>query len=122
MKVRFFGGFGFDENMLGAADLAHQAYEGGVPMGGDLVGTGEAPAFIAWAQRDPNGNTLQRLQVVKVTSEGEEVIDVACDNGTPDPSTKRCTRITSYNVCYTKLLRTKVMPRISAWIGVPQVS
>ena len=30
----------------------------------------------------------QRLQVVKVTSEGEEVIDVACDNGTPDPSTR----------------------------------
>jgi hypothetical protein len=29
--------------------------------------------------------------VVKVTSDGEEVIDVVCDNGTPDPSTRRCT-------------------------------
>ncbi|WP_321488684.1 DUF3604 domain-containing protein [uncultured Hyphomonas sp.] len=91
MKVRFFGGFGFDEDMLASANLSREAYEGGVPMGGDLVGTGEAPAFIAWAQRDPNGGTLQRLQVVKVTSDGEEVIDVACDNGAPDPSTRRCT-------------------------------
>ena len=91
MRVRFFGGFGYDDGIMDSADLAHRAYEGGVPMGGDLVGTGEAPSFIVWAQRDPNGGTLQRVQVVKVTSDGEEVIDVACDNGTPDPSTKRCT-------------------------------
>jgi hypothetical protein len=91
MKVRFFGGFDYDGGLLDSANLAHEAYERGVPMGGDLVGTGNAPSFIAWAQRDPHGGTLQRLQVVKVTSEAEEVIDVACDNGTPDPSTQRCT-------------------------------
>ncbi|MCA8900889.1 MAG: DUF3604 domain-containing protein [Hyphomonas sp.] len=91
MKVRFFGGFGFDEGMLNSADLAHTAYEDGIPMGGDLIGSGAAPSFIVWAQRDPNAGTLQRVQVVKVTSDGEEVIDVACDNGTPDPSTRRCT-------------------------------
>ncbi|MEZ5945356.1 MAG: DUF3604 domain-containing protein [Hyphomonas sp.] len=91
MKVRFFGGFGYSDDMLTSADLAHQAYADGVPMGGDLVGTGDTPAFLVWAQRDPNAGTLQRVQVVKVTSDGEEVIDVACDNGTPDPSTGRCT-------------------------------
>jgi hypothetical protein len=90
MKVRFFGGYGFTEDMLGASDLAAQAYAGGVPMGGDLVGTGAAPSFLAWAQRDPNEGALQRLQIVKVTSGSEMVYDAACSAGEPDPATHRC--------------------------------
>lgn len=90
MKVRFFGGFGYSEDMLDDADLARQAYDGGVPMGGDLVGTGETPAFLAWAQRDPNMGALQRVQIIKVTSDGEAVYDVACHTGSPDPVTHRC--------------------------------
>jgi hypothetical protein len=91
MNVRFFGGFDYDWGLVDLASLALEAYERGVPMGGDLVDTGNAPCIIAWAHRDPNAGTLQRLQVVKVTSEAEEVIDVACDNGTPALSTQRCT-------------------------------
>lgn len=90
MKVRFFGGYEYTDDMLNAANLTRQAYEGGVPMGGDLVGTGAAPSFIAWAQRDPNMGALQRVQIVKVTSDGEAVYDVACHTGTPDPATHRC--------------------------------
>ena len=90
MKVRFFGGYGYTEDMLDDADLTRQAYEGGVSMGSDLVGTGEAPAFLAWAQRDPNMGALQRVQIVKVTSGGEAIYDVACYNGSPDPATHRC--------------------------------
>jgi len=76
--------------MLDAPDLTRLAYDGGVPMGGDLIGTGNAPTFLAWAQRDPNMSALQRVQIIKVTSDGEAVFDVACHTGTPDPTTHRC--------------------------------
>lgn len=91
MKVRFFAGFDYSDDMLSDSTLTRRAYDGGVPMGGDLVGNGTAPTFLAWAQRDPNMGALQRVQIIKVTSEGEAVYDVACHDGTPDPDTHRCT-------------------------------
>ena len=91
MKVRFFAGFEYSDDMLSDSNLTRLAYDGGVPMGGDLVGNGTAPTFLAWAQRDPNMGALQRVQIIKVTSEGETVYDVACHDGTPDPDTHRCT-------------------------------
>ena len=91
MKVRFFAGFEYSDDMLSDSNLTRLAYDGGVPMGGDLVGNGTAPTFLAWAQRDPNMGALQRVQIIKVTSEGEAVYDVACHDGTPDPDTHRCT-------------------------------
>lgn len=90
MKVRFFGGYSYSAEMLSAPDLTRQAYDGGVPMGGDLVGNGDVPTFIVWAQRDPSAAALQRAQIVKVTSGGEQVYDVACHVGSPDPVTHRC--------------------------------
>ena len=90
MKVRFFAGYEYSEDMLDAPDLTRLANDGGVPMGGDLIGTGNAPTFLAWAQRDPNMGALQRVQIIKVTSDGEAVFDVACHTGTPDPTTHRC--------------------------------
>jgi hypothetical protein len=90
MKVRFFAGYEYSDEMLDAPDLTRLAYDGGVPMGGDLIGTGNAPTFLAWAQRDPNMGALQRVQIIKVTSDGEAVFDVACHTGTPDPTTHRC--------------------------------
>ena len=91
MKVRFFAGFEYSDDMLSDSNLTRLAYDGGVPMGGDLVGNGTAPTFLAWAQRDPNMGALQRVQIINVTSEGEAVYDVACHDGTPDPDTHRCT-------------------------------
>ena len=91
MKVRFFAGFDYSDDMLSDSNLTRLAYDGGVPMGGDLVGNGTAPTFLAWAQRDPNMGALQRVQIIKVTSEGEAVYDVACHDGMPDPDTHRCT-------------------------------
>ena len=91
MKVRFFAGFDYSDDMLSDSNLTRLAYDGGVPMGSDLVGNGAAPTFLAWAQRDPNMGALQRVQIIKVTSEGEAVYDVACHDGMPDPDTHRCT-------------------------------
>ena len=96
MRVRFFAGFDFDESLLEKHDAVRQAYENGVPMGGELTAqSGDPPRFLAWATRDPRGAPLQRLQIIKgwIDEEGthEEVYDVACSDGaTPDPETRRC--------------------------------
>lgn len=90
MKVRFFAGFDYPEDILSSPDLTQVAYDNGVPMGGDIIGRGETPSFIVWAQRDPNTTALQRAQIVKVTSDGEQVFDVSCHTGSPDPETHRC--------------------------------
>lgn len=90
MKVRFFASFDFEAGLEDDADLAGKAYSQGVTMGGDLIGDGRAPAFLVWAMQDPNAAPLQRAQVVKVTSTGEAVYDVACHTGSPDPETHRC--------------------------------
>ncbi|MEO9468200.1 DUF3604 domain-containing protein [Parasphingorhabdus sp.] len=94
MKLRFFGGFGFDETMLDDPNMVRKAYTGGVPMGGDLIGKGETPGFIIWAMRDAMSAPLQRLQVVKVWTSGgrvnEKVFDVACSDGGAVDSNFRC--------------------------------
>ena len=91
IQVRFFGGFAYGDGLIDDPDLVSAAYAGGVPMGGDLIGAGETPEFLVWAQRDANAGALQRVQVVKVTAEGEMVYDAACSDGSaPDAETHRC--------------------------------
>ena len=96
IRVRFFGGFGLEEAIAGAADQVAAAYEAGVPMGGDLEGgNAAAPSFLVWALRDPENAWLQRAQVIKGWLEDgeaqERVYDVVCSDGLePDPETYRC--------------------------------
>jgi len=96
IPVRFFAGDGIDASLLGQPDMIARAYEGGVPMGTDLiVDASSAPRFLVWAARDPSNAPLQRLQIIKGWEEGgetfEAVIDVACSDGLEvDPATKRC--------------------------------
>ena len=95
IRLRFFGGHGLSEEMLDAGNIA-QAYEVGVPMGGDLVAQESgAPGFLVWAAQDPQAAKLQRLQIVKGwVADGrarERVYDVACSDGLAvDPATHRC--------------------------------
>jgi hypothetical protein len=97
MRVRFFGGWDFDQNDVEAFDLAEAGYAKGVPMGGDLAGrpqapgglrglfgadAPDAPSFLIQAVKAPNGANLDRVQVVKgwIGAEGqsqEKVYDVA---------------------------------------------
>jgi hypothetical protein len=91
IQPRFFAGWSYQPNMCEDHDLIESAYKGGVPMGGDFTHPPKAdikPRFIAAAVRDPEGNLLQRLQIIKgwIDAEGGahvEVIDVAgdADNG-----------------------------------------
>jgi hypothetical protein len=82
IKLRFFGGWDFNE-----ADLkdnhAQAGYDKGVPMGGDLTApSSDAPSFMVHAIMDPESGSLDRVQVVKgwVNADGslgEKVYDVA---------------------------------------------
>jgi hypothetical protein len=97
MRLRFFGGYDFEDAMLDAPDVVPRAYAAGVPMGGELASrAGATPRFLVWAFADASTAPLQRLQVIKgwIDSEGqtfEQVYDVACAGGaTVDPSTHRC--------------------------------
>jgi hypothetical protein len=100
--ARFFGGAALDEDLCAAHDMIAQAYQQGVPMGGEFgrVPEGQAPRFLVSAQKDAGipghpGTDLQRLQIIKgwVDADGEtheQVYDVAGnpDNGsTVDPNT-----------------------------------
>jgi hypothetical protein len=97
MRVRFFAGFDWDETVLDRETGIETAYEKGVPMGGDLIASGEAssPSFLVWATQDPGTAPLDRLQIIKGWIEQgasrEQVYDVACSGGaTVDPETHRC--------------------------------
>lgn len=95
MIVRFFGGWGYPEDLCSDPAFVERAYAGGVPMGGDLPplarGASEpAPRFAVSAIADPGtldapGVPLQRIQIVKGWVESgvnhERVFDVATAPG-----------------------------------------
>ena len=86
IKVRFFGGWGYDKDTVSGGDWVKKSYAGGVPMGADLPpipagGKGTAPRFVVWAVKDPTSGNLDRIQIVKGwTKNGqsfEKIFDVA---------------------------------------------
>jgi hypothetical protein len=95
IKLRMFGGWNYDKNMLSQADWVKASYAGGVPMGGDLAeaeAEGKAPSFVVWALKDPADGNLDRIQIVKGwTKDGqifEKIFDVAWSgHRQPNPET-----------------------------------
>ena len=93
IKVRFFGGWGFNKDLLNQQDFVSQVYAKGVPMGGELssAAAGAIPSFIIMAAKDPDGANLDRVQIIKawVDDNGdshEQVIDIAAaDSRQIDP-------------------------------------
>ncbi len=86
IMVRFFGGWDFSAEDLNSRQPAFRGYQKGVPMGGDLRGTGKAPTFMVYALRDPIGANLDRIQIVKGWLDDggkthEKVFDVAWSQG-----------------------------------------
>jgi hypothetical protein len=90
IRLRFFGGWQFDEADALGRDLARTGYEKGVPMGADLPAGEGAPSFLVYALRDAVGANLDRIQIVKgwLDADGsprERVFDVAwSDARVPD--------------------------------------
>jgi len=67
LKVRFFGGWNYNDKSVDGRDWVEKAYAGGVPMGSDLPAAkaGAAPSFVVWALKDPTSGNLDRVQIVK---------------------------------------------------------
>ena len=82
IKLRFFGGWDFNQADL-KEEYAQAGYDKGVPMGGDLAApSSDAPSFMVYAVMDPESGSLDRVQIVKGWvnedgSLGEKVYDVA---------------------------------------------
>lgn len=100
IKLRFFGGWGFNSGFTDEPNWVHRAYTAGVPMGSDLQGSanGQAPSFAIQAVKDPNSGNLDRVQVVKLWLENggyqERVFDVAWSGQRKaDPRTGKLERV-----------------------------
>ena len=70
MRVRMFAGPALTPDDLGDAQAG---YDRGVPMGGDLVRSATAPVFLVTATQDPESGPLERIQIVKLTVDGETI-------------------------------------------------
>ncbi len=96
MRIRFFAGYRYTDDLTSDPEMIADAYDGGVPMGGDLLADeGRIPRFLVWAARDADSAPLQRLQMVKGWVEAgearEQVVDIACaDGGIPSGDPLRC--------------------------------
>ncbi len=95
--VRFFGGWGFDEDLCNRHDFVATGYREGVPMGSDLESPppgATSPRFAVQALQDLGtpkvpGTPLQRIQIVKgwIDAYGtlhEKVFDVAPEGSEGD--------------------------------------
>ncbi len=88
LRIRFFGSWDYPSGLTDHSDWVATAYSQGVPMGGDLPAkaeAGKAPRFAVWAVKDPDGANLDRVQIVKLWTEGdgykEKIFDVALSDG-----------------------------------------
>ena len=105
IKVRFFGGWSFNKDIVNADDWVKQSYAGGVPMGADLPpmpsgGKGTAPSFVVWSVKDPTSANLDRIQIIKGWTQNgqsfEKIYDVAWSGDRqPDKWTRRVPAIQS---------------------------
>jgi hypothetical protein len=95
IRLRFFGGWNYPANLVKSSGFVKQAYEDGVPMGGDLSrmpAGAKAPTFAVWAMKDPDSGNLDRVQIIKGWYENgypqERIYDVAVSDGrVADPKT-----------------------------------
>ena len=66
IKVRMFAGFGLADRYDSYQDMVEAGLSSATPMGGDLPqSTREAPKIMVWAQKDPIGPNLDRIQIIK---------------------------------------------------------
>jgi hypothetical protein len=70
IRLRFFGGWDYPEDLPQDEEFVQKAYDGGVPMGGDMPphpakDFAKVPTFAIWALKDPNSGNLDRIQIVK---------------------------------------------------------
>ena len=96
IRLRFFGGWNYPENLNKDKNFVKKSYAGGVAMGRDLKpkpSKAKAPTFAVWAQKDPESDNLDRIQIIKgfINKWGrtdEKIFEVAQSDGRkPDVKT-----------------------------------
>lgn len=68
IRLRFFGGWDYANDLTSDEGFVKKAYANGVPMGGDLAARPEgmeAPTFAVQALKDPQSGNLDRVQIIK---------------------------------------------------------
>lgn len=95
VRVRFFGGWDYNEKDAFKPDLARIGYDKGVPMGSDLSNApkGKSPTFLIRAVKDPDGANLDRIQLIKGWHDAngnlhEKVYNVALSDNRKDSGNK----------------------------------
>lgn len=90
LKVRMFAGTDLEVAPADAVAMVEQGYTSGVPMGAIMASTDTAPVLTVYAEKDPMGANLDRIQIIKgwVDANGElheTIADVAWSGDrTPD--------------------------------------
>jgi hypothetical protein len=80
IKVRLFGGWDFNSDLLKQKDWVKTAYASGVPMGGDLPPLkGTAPSFVVQAVKDPDDAHLDRVQIIKGWTKNGQIFEKIYD-------------------------------------------
>lgn len=92
ISLRFFAGYDYPDNLLSDRDWINKAYAGGVPMGGELTMQDKPLKIAVWAMRSPHSANLDRIQVIKLWTDGvldyEKIYDVVLSDGRrQDPDT-----------------------------------
>ena len=65
IKVRFFAGEDINQNPKNMEKMVKDGYKNGVPMGGTISKNTKTPTFSVYAQKDPEGANLDRIQIIK---------------------------------------------------------
>ena len=97
IRLRFFGGWDYADDLTSDEGFVEKAYDSGVPMGGDLAAkpdAAKAPTFAVQALKDPESGNLDRIQIIKGWVERgkakERIYDVALSDGRKvNPKTRR---------------------------------
>lgn len=100
IRLRFFAGWNFPQDILQRQDYLSLAYQQGVPMGSQLAAEMDSkqpggPSFLLSAVKDPLGANLDRIQIIKLWIDNngqsnERIYDVvASDNRRPDPDSHK---------------------------------
>ena len=92
IAVRLFAGYDFPENLMSATDWVERARDLGAPMGAEIDKQAKPLSIAIHAMKDPESAHLDRIQVVKLWSDGfmehEKIYDVALSAGRQvDPNT-----------------------------------
>src|SRR5690606_8076147 len=92
IKLRMFAGYDYDDDLLEQTGWVDEAYARGVPMGGELAAGNQPVKIAVWAMKSPLSANLDRIQVIKLWTDGiqdfERIYDVALSDGRrADPRT-----------------------------------